>query len=99
MKKNKFVVVGAGSSYTPAIVAVLLSRKDDLKLSEVCTTLMQPALHAPVSSASYTPVNMRRTYRSRTPPTSKPHSAALISCSFRFVRAATSSARRTKKSR
>ena len=35
MKKNKFVVVGAGSSYTPAIVAVLLSRKDDLKLSEI----------------------------------------------------------------
>ena len=35
MKKNKFVIVGAGSSYTPAIVAVLLARRDDLKLQEI----------------------------------------------------------------
>lgn len=35
MKKNKFVIVGAGSSYTPAIVAVLLARKADLKLREI----------------------------------------------------------------
>ena len=35
MRKNKFVIVGSGSSYTPAIVAVLLARKEDLKLNEI----------------------------------------------------------------
>ena len=32
---KKFVIVGSGSSYTPAIVDVLLHRKDDLGLEEV----------------------------------------------------------------
>lgn len=35
MRKNKFVIVGSGSSYTPAIVAVLLARREELKLHEI----------------------------------------------------------------
>ena len=35
MKKNKFVIVGSGSSYAPAIVAVLLQRRTDIRLGEI----------------------------------------------------------------
>ncbi|MFR4972269.1 MAG: hypothetical protein ACLUB2_02110 [Butyricicoccus pullicaecorum] len=83
MKKNKFVVVGSGSSYTPAIVAVLLaqgrpqaqrSRSVRYRRSRVARTGQFCELYAR-EHAQGVPVS--------TPPTSKPHFAALISCSFR----------------
>ena len=34
--KNKFVIIGAGSTHTPGILAVLAQRAEELKLGELC---------------------------------------------------------------
>ena len=33
---NKFVIIGAGSTHTPGILAALTAKADEIKMSELC---------------------------------------------------------------
>lgn len=45
---NKFVIVGGGASHTPGIIATLLEKREELKLSELCFYDIDPNRNTPM---------------------------------------------------